>query len=74
MTDEVDRANDDAERYLAERLRDTLRAGERLVPPLGWCMNCEADLGGRTSRRFCDPDCAADWQHEQTILRRQGGV
>lgn len=66
--DEIDRANDEAEAYLAARLRE-VRAMPPTLLPLGVCLNCEAELD---FGRFCDLDCAVDWQRGQDAILRSG--
>lgn len=70
--DDADRAAEEEQAYLAERLQKTLEAGQSLQwrLPEGVCLNCEADLG-EARTRFCDPYCAADWQHRQEINRNK---
>ena len=41
------------------------------LPAIGRCHYCEAALAG--TARFCDEDCAHDWEEEQRLLRIRGG-
>lgn len=71
MADEVDIATDQAELFLASAIN---AARAPVLPPLAECdacLNCEAELPAGV-RRFCDADCAADWQHRQDVWRKQG--
>lgn len=52
-----------------------LAATRRPVPPApnGQCLYCDAELPKETeNRRFCDTDCARDWQHLQDRMRANG--
>lgn len=64
MADEIDQANDRAQRDLEL----ALAAAAVHAPPLpatGWCYNCAEPLDDE--RRFCDEDCRDDYEHR---LRR----
>jgi predicted nucleic acid-binding Zn ribbon protein len=69
--DEIDIANEQAELFLASALANQRKAAARAVEPPGECLNCGADLYTST-RRFCDSDCAEDWQHRNRVRQKQG--
>jgi hypothetical protein len=60
MADEVDRAND-----LAQRLLDAALAKKKPVgpSPTGACLWCGEPL--HDGRRWCSPECRDDWQAHQ---------
>lgn len=70
MADEADLAFDSEQRHLAMALA-AQRRRRGALQPLGWCHNC-GNSDGIQDRLFCDPDCAADWEHQDTLRRRLG--
>jgi hypothetical protein len=70
MADEADLALDSEQRHLAQALAaQRLRSGG--LQPVGWCHHCGED-SGMADRLFCDSDCAADWEYEDSLRRRLG--
>lgn len=68
--DEADLAFDSEQRYLTQALA-AQRTARGVLQPAGYCHNCgnTEDLG---QRLFCDTDCAADWEYEDSLRRRLG--
>ncbi|MEJ6020647.1 hypothetical protein [Ramlibacter sp. PS4R-6] len=68
--DEADLAFDSEQRYLSQALaaQRTRTGGLKAV---GSCHNCgnAEDIG---ERLFCDSDCAADWEYQDSLRRRLG--
>lgn len=60
MTDEIDRAADEAERYLSEALR---QRKPEAPGPTGRCLFCD-EIAGDT-QRFCDAECRDMWDRDQ---------
>lgn len=60
MADEIDRAND-----LAQRLLDAELAKKKPVgpSPTGACLWCDEPLPD--GRRWCSPECRDDWEAHQ---------
>lgn len=69
MTDDVDKANDDNQRYLDAVLSQRKESGPVAC---GRCHNCGAAVW--EGYRWCDFDCASDWQkrHAARIQRQLG--
>lgn len=65
MTDEIDRAADEAERYLSEALR---QRKPEAPGPTGRCLFCDEIVGG--TQRFCDAECRDMWDRDQKRGRR----
>ena len=68
--DEADLAFDSEQRYLTQALA-AQRSRSSVLQAIGCCHNCgnEQDIG---SRLFCDADCAADWEYQDSLRRRLG--
>lgn len=66
MADEADLASDLQERALAAALAN--RKNESL-PATGRCHYCDETLS-TPGARFCDVDCARDYEHEQKLKKR----
>ena len=69
MADEADLAFYAEQGYLAQALaaQPPRGTGPR---PSGYCHNCgSADVGVRL---FCDRDCAADWEYQDSLRRKLG--
>lgn len=60
--------------YLAAALRNAARPPEALPKRNGFCINCQADLGGRLDLRACDSECAADYAERMTTTRKLAGI
>lgn len=74
MADEVDNANETAEKWLKIRLEEQAAAAKaNRLQPKGVCYYCETELTGKDAdkRLFCDKDCAADYDEEQRLLKRR---
>lgn len=68
--DEADLAFDSEQRYLSQALAaQRMRSGG--LKSIGSCHNCGNDQGIE-ARLFCDNDCAADWEYEDSLRRRLG--
>lgn len=70
--DEADLANDQEERFMELRLKQHARKTTTHEFAEYECMNCGA-VFDTAKRRFCDPECAADWQARKEVHRRQRG-
>jgi hypothetical protein len=68
--DEADLAFDSEQRYLTQALA-AHRSGRGLLKPAGYCHNC-GNAEAIADRLFCDSDCAADWECEDSLRRRLG--
>lgn len=68
--DEADLAFDSEQRYLSQALaaQRTRKGG---LKAMGSCHNCGHDEG-LEDRLFCDSDCAADWEYQDSLKRRLG--
>ena len=64
MTDEIDRANDEAERYLAEAARIKRPVGPQ---PNGRCHFCDEIVDDEA--RWCDKGCRDGWERNQRRVR-----
>jgi hypothetical protein len=69
MADEIDRANDEAERFLSEALKNA-RGGPVLLA-CGQCRYCGE--GVAEGLRFCDADCRDDYDRLSAARKRNGG-
>jgi hypothetical protein len=71
MADEADRADQEVETSLQEALY-RIRSVKKAQPaqPRGECFFCEAALD--LDKRFCDSDCASDYEREERIRRSTG--
>jgi hypothetical protein len=65
MTDEIDHAADEAERYLSEALR---QRKPEAPGPTGRCLFCDEIVGD--TQRFCDAECRDMWDRERKQGRR----
>lgn len=70
MADEADLAFDSEQRHLTHALA-AQRSRSAVLRPVGCCHNCGNDEG-MEARLFCDSDCAADWEYEDSLRRRLG--
>ena len=70
MADEADLAFESEQRHLAQALAAQRRSGVRLQP-VGSCHYC-ASSEVVAGRLFCDTDCAADWEYEDSLRRKLG--
>ena len=68
--DEADLAFDSEQHYLRQVLAAQQRA-HRGLARIGRCHFCGNDeaIGDRL---FCDSDCAADWEYEDSLQRKLG--
>lgn len=64
MPDEIDNANDHAEKTLAAAIAHQ-RNQVDTMPPCGKCYNCGDPVGDAI--KYCDRDCATD--HEYRLKR-----
>ena len=67
MPDEADIANDTAELILQEARRQQ-RAIQQLPTSLTHCLYCHEPL--KTTARFCDTDCQADYESETHLKNK----
>lgn len=67
MSDDIDKANETAERYLSAAIAN--RASDGPVP-CGYCHFCGERIP--YDQRWCDADCRDDWQAEQDAAARLG--
>lgn len=69
MADEADLAFYAEQGHLSQALAAQPQHGV-VLKPAGYCHNCGgADVGVRL---FCDSDCAADWEYQDTLRRKLG--
>ncbi|MCC5611592.1 hypothetical protein LC612_33895 [Nostoc sp. CHAB 5834] len=72
MADEIDIANEQAERWLNQSLA-TLAAGKAALTPKYHCYFCEAAFEegdtDRSRKLFCDVDCRTDYENEQRLKK-----
>lgn len=68
--DEADLAFDSEQRYLSQALA-AQRSQATGLRAIGSCHNCGSDEG-IGERLFCDADCAADWEYQDSLRRRLG--
>jgi len=71
MADEADLAFDSEQRHLSQALAAQRTRGGVLMPS-GACHFCGEESEEFTRRLFCDLDCAADWEYEESLKRRLG--
>lgn len=73
MADEIDQANEQAERWLNEALANRT-VGPKLLPR-GSCHYCETvfekEEKDSDKKLFCDKDCADDYAKEARIKARR---
>lgn len=69
MADEIDRANDQAELFLAQAIRHNKAARVRLLPT-GECLFCREPV--KDARLFCDAECRDDHDRLTEARRRNG--
>jgi hypothetical protein len=73
MADEIDQANEQAERWLNQAL--TNRSAEPKLQPKGSCHYCEADFDKAdpdfAKKLFCDSDCSKDYEEEKRLKSRR---
>jgi predicted nucleic acid binding AN1-type Zn finger protein len=70
MADEADLAFDSEQRHLTMALA-AQRKRHGVLQATGACHNC-GNTEGIEQRLFCDSDCAADWEYEDSLRRRLG--
>ena len=70
MADEADIAFDSEQRHLSLALA-AQRSRHAVLQPVGRCHNCDSEdaIGDRL---FCDSDCAADWEYQDSLRRKLG--
>jgi hypothetical protein len=68
--DEADLAFDSEQRYLSQALA-AQRERRGGLNAIGSCHNC-GNEDGMGDRLFCDTDCAADWEYQDSLRRRLG--
>lgn len=72
MADEVDIAQDLQEREIANARAENERNASKRLPATGSCHYCSTSVGEEA--RFCDEECARDWEEEQRLLKIAGKV
>lgn len=64
MADEIDQANEQADRWLQQSIEASRLTGPRLLP-MGQCHNCERmfakDSPDIDKKLFCDSECADEY-------------
>jgi hypothetical protein len=68
--DEIDSGNEQAEKWLEGHIR-AARGVVVDINGTGSCLHCGEKVlerGGVVSR-FCDKECAAEWEHRSSLLR-----
>lgn len=74
MADEIDLANDQAERFLNLALHSA-RAEQPRMPGRGCCYYCEATFDKQdpdfARKLFCDAECATDYETLQRQKNRR---
>jgi hypothetical protein len=70
MADEADLAFDSEQRHLTQALA-AQRHRSAVLRPVGICHHC-GNEDGIDGRLFCDSDCAADWEYQDSLRRRLG--
>jgi hypothetical protein len=70
MADIADLAFDSEQRHFMSALA-AQRSKRTGLLPTGACHNC-GNSEGVGVRLFCDADCAADWEYEDTLRRKLG--
>lgn len=65
--DEADLAFNSEQRHLMQALAAQRRSSERLQS-VESCHHC-GSTALTESRLFCDPDCARDWEYENSLRR-----
>ena len=68
--DEADIAFEVEQRNLAQALA-AQRSRNAKLQPMGSCHYCEG-TDGIGERLFCDADCAAGWEYEDSLRRKLG--
>jgi hypothetical protein len=68
MADEVDRANEQADAYLAARVAEARKI--KKVVPTGHCLNCESLLP--PGLLYCDSACREDHEQRSRMEGRAG--
>jgi hypothetical protein len=66
MSDEADLADAQEQAYLAA----ALARRQATIPAVGQCYSCAERVA--EGRRFCDSDCATDWERIEAARRRGG--
>ncbi len=70
MADEVDRANEQADAYLAARLAEARKI--KRVVATGRCLNCESLLP--PGLLYCDSACREDYEQRARMESRAGSL
>lgn len=68
--DEADLAFESEQRHFAQALAAQRRRGARLQP-VGSCHYC-GEQEAIEDRLFCNTDCAADWEYENSLRTKLG--
>lgn len=68
--DEADLAFESEQRHFAQALAAQRRNSGRLKP-IGSCYYCASEESIQ-DRLFCDTDCAADWEYENSLRCKLG--
>lgn len=64
MSDDIDRAQNEVERTLAEALRSRRPSGPS---PTGRCLHCDEIVSD--TQRWCDAECRDQWEALRTRKR-----
>ncbi|MHD0644584.1 hypothetical protein ACYPKM_02955 [Pseudomonas aeruginosa] len=70
---ESDMASETEQHLLDVSLKNALAAAEPGPAPIGKCLNCDEKFEEESTKRWCDFDCAKDWENRKNAdLRRLG--
>lgn len=75
MADEIDLANETAERWLNQALANMSKETTTRLKPKGRCYFCEDDFDKKDpdieKKLFCDQLCSKDYENEQRLRARK---
>jgi hypothetical protein len=75
MADEIDQANETAERFLSQALANIAKDTTTRSKPKGRCYFCEDEFEKNdpdlAQKLFCDQHCSKDYEHEQRLRARK---
>lgn len=68
MSDDADKSDQRIEEAVADGIAAARRA--TVLPPIGECYYCQEPVDA--VKRFCNKECAEDYELEQAQLKRMG--